>query len=58
MGGVNPISYSEMESFFSLHQLYPAPFEIDMINTFDMVALEEIGKQQEKVAKAKTPKKK
>ena len=46
----NPISYSEIFSYFSLHQCQPQTWEIDAITKLDNIALEEFAKQ----AKAKS----
>lgn len=46
--GVNPISYQEMNSYFSLHNLVPESWEIDAVKMLDGIALKHYSDQQEK----------
>ena len=46
--GVNPISYQEMQSYFSLHKISPDEWEIDAIKMLDGIALKYYADQQEK----------
>ena len=51
--GLNPISYSEMKSFFDLNQIIPDSVEIEVISLLDNLALEHYAKEQEKNSKKK-----
>lgn len=46
--GVSPIMYSEMKAFFELNNLNPDPYEIEVIEIFDRIALKAYSDQQEK----------
>jgi hypothetical protein len=46
--GVSAIPYSEMRSFFDLLGIEPEPYEIEIIEMFDSVAIKHYQKQQEK----------
>lgn len=46
--GVSTIPYSEMLAFFELIGIVPEPYEIDVIEAFDRVAMNHFNKQQEK----------
>lgn len=46
--GVSPILYSEMQAFFQLQEIDPAPWEIDIIKMFDATAMEIFNEQQKK----------
>lgn len=45
--GVNPISYTEIYSYFSLINIEPEEWEIDLIKKFDSEALKAFSKQAE-----------
>ena len=49
--GISAITYSEMKSFFELSELYPEPWEIQIIKLFDNVALEVSRDKQNKADK-------
>lgn len=52
--GVSTIPYSEMLAFFELLGIAPDPFEIEILERFDHIAMKHYAKQQEKEqAKAK-----
>ena len=52
--GISAIPYSEMLAFFELMGIAPEPYEIEVIEMFDSVAIKHYQKQQEKEqAKAK-----
>jgi hypothetical protein len=51
--GVNPISYSEMLSYFALMNIAPMEWEIQAIKTLDNIALKHYAKQQEADSKTK-----
>ena len=44
--GLNPISYSEMKSFFELNRIIPDPIEVEVISLLDNIALEHYAKEQ------------
>lgn len=46
--GANPITYTEMKSYFDLIQIEPEEWEINLIKQFDNVALEVYEKAAEK----------
>ena len=46
-GGFFAISYQEMLAFFTLEQLFPEPYELELIRVWDKIALEHFSKQQE-----------
>lgn len=50
--GVNPISYTEMWSFFNLEGIKPNPWEIRLITQLDDIAIDQMNKEQEKRQKA------
>lgn len=57
--GVNPIGYTDILALFQLLQYQPLPWEVDMIERFDVIAMEEYDKQIKKNQAAKeSPKKK
>jgi hypothetical protein len=56
--GVNPLQYSEIESFFRLQSYMPQAWEIEIINILDGVALDAYSEQQEKAERAKQAKQK
>lgn len=56
--GVNPLSYTEIKAFFDLHQIYPAQYELELIEQFDNVAMEIYAKNQEKQRKQQELKRK
>lgn len=52
--GISAIPYSEMLAFFELMGIVPEPYEVEVIEMFDSVAIKHYQKQQEKEqAKAK-----
>ena len=46
--GANPITYTEMKSYFDLIQVEPEEWEIDLIKRFDNVALDAYEKSSAK----------
>ena len=57
--GISSIPYSEYVAFFKLIGVDPDPFEIEILEVFDSIAMKHFSKQQEKEqAKAKKPAKK
>jgi hypothetical protein len=59
MGGISSIPYSEMQAFFELNDITPEPYEIEILEVFDNIAIKHYQKQQEKEhnkAKAKSKK--
>lgn len=46
--GANPITFTEMKSYFDLMQIEPDEWEINLIKRFDAVALEEYEKASKK----------
>lgn len=46
--GVSPITYTEINSYFSLMGIIPEAWEIDLIKIMDSATLSEYAKQQEK----------
>jgi len=55
--GINSISYLEMKAFFDLHGIYPEPYEVEVIEMFDRIAVKYFSEQQEKeTARAKAKK--
>jgi hypothetical protein len=46
--GVNPIPFSEIESFFNVNQIEYSPDEVMLIEMLDNVALEHFQKESEK----------
>lgn len=58
--GISAIPYSEYLAFFSLIGITPEPYEIEILEVFDSIAVKHYVKQQEKEqerAKAKAPNK-
>ena len=58
--GISAIPYSEYLSFFQLIGVEPHPFEIEILEVFDSIAMKHYAKQQEKEqarAKQKSAKK-
>lgn len=51
--GANPITYTEIKSYFDLIQFEPEEWEINLIRRFDNVALDAYEKAAEKNSKAK-----
>lgn len=49
--GINPISYSEMYSYFKLLEIQPQEWEIEIIKRLDRVALEAYAEQAKKEQK-------
>lgn len=45
---INPISWSDMQSYFNLIQYQPYEWEIDLINNLDSIFLQVHHEQQEK----------
>jgi hypothetical protein len=50
--GANPITFSEMKSYFDLIQVEPEEWEIDLIRRFDSAAID----SYEEAAKKSAPK--
>lgn len=48
---VNPISYTEMQAFFSLHDIVPEKWELELISQWDGVALEVYAEDSKKETK-------
>ena len=46
--GISPITYSEIQAYFSLLQIQSEPWEVEVIKIFDRVALEVAAEQQAK----------
>lgn len=46
--GINPIQYSEILAYFTLIEVKPEEWEIEMISKLDGVALEMYAKEAEK----------
>ena len=55
--GLNPISYTEIKSYFDLYMLVPAEYEITLIKRLDSIALKCFSKEQEKTEKKNKNKK-
>ena len=58
--GISAIPYSEYVAFFQLIGVAPEPYEIEILEVFDSIALKHYAKQQEKEqarAKQKSTKK-
>ena len=51
--GVNPISYSDIKSYFELHDIVPSEWEIKLIKQLDIVVLNIISAQNTKAAESK-----
>lgn len=51
--GVNPLSFTEIKSFFELNQIVPDPMEIEVITLLDNIAMEHFAKEAEKNNKKK-----
>ena len=49
--GINPISYSEMYSYFKLIEIQPHDWEIETIKKLDKVALDAFAEQAKKEQK-------
>lgn len=54
--GVNPITFTEMKSYFDLYDISPLFYEVELIKKLDRVALDCFHKQQEKENKKTTKK--
>ena len=46
--GLSTIPYSEMQAFFELIGVVPEPYEIEVIEAFDRIAMKYFSDQQEK----------
>lgn len=46
--GLSAIPYSEMQAFFNLNGIHLDPYEIEVIEVFDNIALRVLSKQSEK----------
>lgn len=55
--GVNPISYQEMFSYFSLYKIEPEEWEILIIKTLDNIAIKHYSLMQEQENKKTTKQK-
>lgn len=52
--GISAIPYSEYVAFFQLIGITPEPYELEILEVFDNIAMKHYAKQQEKEqAKAK-----
>lgn len=51
--GVNPLSYSEIWSYFNLMQLSPDEWEVKLIKALDNIAIEQISKDMKEKSKKK-----
>lgn len=49
--GPSEILYSQMLSFFELIGVVPEPYEIEVIEAFDSIAMKHFAEQQEKESK-------
>lgn len=47
MGSANPITYTEIKSFFELEGIVPESWEMSLLERFDRVAMVFFSKQQE-----------
>lgn len=56
--GINPITYSEIDSYCSLYQLVLEPWELDLICAFDNEALISHSKQAQQAQKQNSAKSK
>ena len=56
--GANPITYSDMHSFFALNCIQPEQWEIKLIRAMDNIVLEQIAKESARAAKTNKPPKK
>lgn len=54
--GISSIPYTEMKAFFDLMGIIPEPYEIEIIELFDRIAIKHYQEQQRK-EQAKKPKK-
>lgn len=52
LGGFSMITYQEMLAFFTLEQVFPEPYELELIRVWDMVARQKF----EEIEKTKKPK--
>jgi len=52
-GGFFAISYQEMLAFFTLEQVFPEPYELELIRVWDKIAIEHEAKEQQKRNKNK-----
>ena len=52
-GGFCAISYQEMLAFFTLEDVLPEPYELELIRVWDKVWLEHHNKEKEKASKNK-----
>lgn len=55
---VNPISWESMQAYFSLNEIEPEEWELNLIDRLDDVVLEHYAKQQKKQADASKAKSK
>lgn len=49
--GANPLTYTEILSYFTLMSMFPEEWELDLIKLLDKVALDEYSKETEKKMK-------
>lgn len=56
--GINPLTYSEILSFFHLQEYYPCSWELSMIEEWDDVVMEVYQEQQERKKKQEESKRK
>lgn len=46
--GVSPVLFTEMQAYFSLMQIEPLPWEVQVLSAFDNTVLSIYQEQQEK----------
>lgn len=51
--GANPISYTDIYSYFSLLDITPEQWELSLLRRLDNTALEHLAKEQEKARASK-----
>lgn len=51
--GPNPLTYSDIYSYFTLYNMYPDEWELELIKVLDKTALDAISKQIDKETKSK-----
>ena len=54
--GLASIPYSEMQAFFNLIGVYPDPYEIELMELFDSIAIKILSEQAEKERKRSSAK--
>ena len=56
--GMNPLTYTEMYSFFKLQGIFPEQWELDLLEELDSVALKQSYEEQKKSEKKNSSKNK